>query len=181
MREHPVHELVELFKLTYEAFILKPKGAGGSNVGEFQGKEQQMGEESLLPVKGMLRLLREFASLIYKEVIAGYADELDDEDQDPEIIVDQLVCQLMFDDTQGFLYQHISKCLQNKCKDQISYFTHVADSFRGKCLHQFDDQFKEKFMQLDSQVPYETVIKTVHLLKMIPNPYMKKDYITMSR
>ena len=175
--EHPVFELVEQFKLTYEALFFKNK-ISDARVLISKEEEQKMTDEALLPVKRIIHLLREFTALIYKDVIAEYATELSDEDQDADIIIDQLICQLVFDDTQTLLYQHITKCLQNRCKEHIKYFSHVAESFRGKCLHQFDLQFKEKFMQLDSRVPYETVIKTVHLLKMIPNPYMKKDYIS---
>lgn len=178
---HPVSELVKVFQKAYEAAIFKRKVKENRVIASNEEVEK-ITNEALLPVKRMLRLLREFTNVIYNKVIESYLKELKDEDEDHRMIIDQLICQLMFDDTRSLLYQYIIECLQNRFKEQIRYFANLATASGGKCLHEIDSQFKEKFMLLDSRVPYNTVIKTVHLLQKISNPYMKKDYIsTMER
>ena len=181
LKDHPITEMIKIFKNAYELHFFKSKVLDKSAISNSEELAKMM-NESVLPVKKFLKLLREFTNLIYKEVIAVSLDDLDDEDENHNIIIDQLLCQLMFDDTKSLLYQRILSCLQEKCKEQIKYFSKIAATSGGKCLHQIDNQFKEKLMLLDSRVPYDTVIRTLHLLKKIPNPYMKKDYIsTMER
>ena len=138
----------------------------------------KMVDETLLPVKKILSLLRGFITVVYREVIVAYVDQLNDEDENHVVIIDHLLCQIMFDDTKSLLYQKIMGCLEDICKENIKYFSKVVAMTETKCLHELDPQFKEKFMLLSSQVPYDTVMQTLRLLNKIPNPYLKKDYIS---
>jgi len=184
LKDHPINELIRIFKHSYEQNIAKSKTFDHHHRSAASTSEEteKIMNETLVPVKTILKLLREFTNLIYKEVINTYRRELDEEDENHNNIIDQLISQLLFDDTNSLLYQHIVACLQEKYKEQIEYFSKLAKIHGEKCLHEIDNQFKQKLMLLDSQVPYETVIRTLYLLEKIPNPYMKKDYIsTMER
>lgn len=181
VRDHPVRDLIQVFKEAYKVMLYKSKNARNR---ERTPKEdlKKIENEYILPVKRMLQLLREFTLFIYKEVITRYHKELINEDQDENIIIDQLLCQLMFDSTNSLIYQHIIRCLNYRHKQQTDYFTQLSERFKGASLGELDREFKAKFMFLDSESPYETVIQTVHLLKKLSSPYMKRDYIsTMER
>ena len=173
--EHPVNDLIHIFRFTYESIFSKKKISVDHLSSLTEQEKRKVIDEALAPVKMMLQILRKFTLLIYEGLVAVYHDDLKDEDQSADMIIDRLICQLMFEDVQSPLYQHIMNCLEAKCSEQIQYFNHVAELFRGKSLRQFDSQFKEAY----SSIPYETVIKTVQRLQLIPNPYMKRDYITL--
>lgn len=174
---HPVNELVKLFKSTFESSVIaNSRNLEDASLSSIETEE--IINQAILPIKMILKLLREFTFQVYKDVISIYEEDLRNEDQNPLTVIDQLICQLLFDDINNQIYQHVTKCLAFKCKEKVEYFQQIAEQFRDKCLHEFDSQFKDKYL-LESPVPYKTVIKTVQKLKMLANPYMKKDYITM--
>lgn len=143
-----------------------------------QGEVDEFYKQAILPIKNILTILLEFVDFIYSEMISSFEKKLDAEDKYDKLVVHNLLTQLVFDDVSSGLYACVYHCLELKSHKDIQQFKKMIKEFGSKCLKDLDDQVKDKFTLNGCSEPYRNVIEILKLCARLPNPYMKKDYLT---
>ena len=174
---HPVRELVNTFKKDYQVY------AGGFQDTDFSSLTsdkdlEEMYQQAVLPVKSITTLLRDFLILLYKEIVTSFDQILQDEDSRYEQVIDHLLSQLIFDDVNSSMYQHIYKCLELKNRELLKSYRATIRTFRNKSIKELDNQLSEDLTLSKTKAPYQNVIDAIVLPRMLANPYLKKDYLS---
>jgi len=129
--------------------------------------------------KRFLRILKEFTSWIYEDLLLKIENGLDQEDLNPEYVIDSVLCGLVFKASNSFLSRLIMKLLTIQHKEGIDK-AKVFHALKGEDpLDSYDTVLKKAtpFLMKALPIPYIEVIRKMKSVQNESNPYNKFEVL----
>jgi len=126
-----------------------------------------------------LRILREFTSWIYEDLLLKIENGLDQEDLNPDYVIESVLFGLVFKAFNSFLSRLIIKLLTIQHKESIDK-AKVFHALKGEePLESYDDILKRAttFLMKATPTPYIEVIRKMRSVQNESNPYSKFEVL----
>ena len=158
----------EIFKEKYKNFILLNR--------DYQNYINEIKSVILY----MKDILIKFIKELYKEHIIQLKKSekiFEDYDLDEDIIIESVIFQLIFEDTDSFEYKIMYDLFEHQNKQRSKIFIGVCKSLIHYDVANFDPDLPAIFRLAKDPIPYKYVIADLKNISLCSNPHMKLEIL----
>ena len=157
----------EIFKNKYENFI------------KFDEHKKYFDE-----IKSVIIYMKNILIIFIKELYKEHILQLEQSkrgfeyyDLDEDIIIESVLFQLIFEDTNSLEYQIMYKLFQEQNKERSEIFIDVCKSLTGYNIENFDPTIPAVFRLVHDPIPYKSVIEDLKNISLCSNPHIKLEML----
>jgi len=175
---HLIDEIVKvfnkIFEKTYSQIFEKQK------ITEFNQEAESVFNDIKRFIINTVNFLKRLVTWIYEELINQLEQGLDDEDLDPDYIIEAILYDFIFRDPNSSTYRIVYEFSKLKCQEKMAKFKESLLQKKQDKLEDYDEHFKKSIFRLEGKKhPYAEVCNKIHSIEKEMNPYLKYESIVL--
>lgn len=177
--KHIVHELAQEFRMHFDKIFgpyIPPLQKG--DIMKQQADKLYNAAKSL--IKHFIKVIKEFVIWVYGSLMEHFISGLSQEDFNLHALVEDLIYEMLFIDSNSGTYQLVFTILKRKCASDIQKFQQSIEKMSELSLEDYDKNMTASPLLLQGTKPmYGRVVRRLRKMRKVTSPYQKYEEIIL--